>query len=179
MGERGLTFRVVPSAVEEILDRHATAADAASRLALDKAKAVAAREPAAFVLGADTVVVLGEDGGELHYLEKPADANEARSTLETLSGTTHRVITGIAVVTPLAVEFTDAETTFVTMRRWTPSEIEAYVESGEWRDKAGGYAIQESADRFVEELRGGGFDNVVGLPVERALRLLAAAGWSG
>ncbi|MCA9001550.1 MAG: Maf family protein, partial [Planctomycetes bacterium] len=64
----------------------------------------------------------------------------------------------------------------VTMREITPSEVQAYVASGEWRDKAGGYAIQENADAFVESLEGAGFDNVVGLPVPRVLEMLLAAG---
>ena len=66
------------------------------------------------------------------------------------------------------------EQTWVTMRPIRPAEAEAYVDSGEWRGKAGGYAIQETADAFVENLEGGGFDNVVGLPVALALGLLAA-----
>ena len=69
-----------------------------------------------------------------------------------------------------------AERTWVTMRRLAPAEIAAYVASGEWRDKAGGYAIQESADRFVTRLEEGGFDNVVGLPVALALGLCAELG---
>ena len=68
------------------------------------------------------------------------------------------------------------ERTFVTMRTISPAEVEAYVASGEWRDKAGGYAIQETADRFVTDLEGGGFDNVVGLPVALTLELLRRLG---
>lgn len=96
--------------------------------------------------------------------------------LRALSGTRHAVVTGVCVVrTPGQLALCEAERTWVTMRAITPAEIEAYVASGEWRDKAGGYAIQESADRFVTALEGGGFDNVVGLPVGLALRLLARA----
>jgi septum formation protein len=97
--------------------------------------------------------------------------------LEKLSGSSHRVVTGV-----FALRGRDGasargwERTFVTMRRITPAEIEAYVASGEWEGKAGGYAIQESADRFVVRLEEGGYDNVVGLPVRLALDLLARLG---
>ena len=78
---------------------------------------------------------------------------------------------------PGGAEASDSERTWVRMRAITEEERRAYAASGEWRGKAGGYAIQETADRFVTGLEGGGFDNVVGLPVERTLRLLRRAGW--
>ena len=93
--------------------------------------------------------------------------------LQALSGTRHRVITGIAVVdVENGAALTDHEVTWVTMRPLDAGEVTAYVASGEWEGKAGAYAIQETADRFVTGLEGGGFDNVVGLPVERTLALL-------
>ncbi len=128
------------------------------------------------MLGSDTVVVLGDDDDPgRRFLEKAADGAEARGMLKALSGTRHRVITGVAVVvggSSPPVELSDHETTWVTMRPITDAEIDAYVASGEWKGKAGAYAIQETADRFVDGLDGGGFDNVVGLPVERTLKLL-------
>jgi septum formation protein len=97
--------------------------------------------------------------------------------LRSLSGTRHAVITGVCVVrTDDGRLFRGHERTLVRMRTITPAEIAAYVESGEWRDKAGGYAIQETADRFVTALEGGGFDNVVGLPVDLTVALLREAG---
>ena len=94
--------------------------------------------------------------------------------LRALSGTRHRVITGVAVVRTIdGSERCDHETTWVTMREISEDEIGAYVASGEWRGKAGSYAIQETADRFVVGLDGGGFDNVVGLPVALTLALLS------
>jgi septum formation protein len=97
--------------------------------------------------------------------------------LALLSGSRHRVITGVCAVRARdgRVEV-GRERTFVTMRVLSAREIDDYVASGEWRDKAGGYAIQESADRFVTRLEEGGFDNVVGLPVRLALDLLARLG---
>ncbi len=144
---------------------------AAELLAERKARAVAALHggEALLVVGADTLVVVGE----AELLGKPPDAAGARAMLELLSGSRHRVITGVAVVrTPDGAARVSHETTWVTMRRLSPREIQDYVASGEWRDKAGGYAIQESADAFVTGLEGGGFDNVVGLPVGLTRELL-------
>lgn len=177
----GLDFDIVPADVDESIDLGLTAGEAARDLALRKAAAVAARlgPGRGPVIGSDTLVVLGEDGSpDRRYLEKAADAAEARSMLAALSGTRHRVITGVAVVPgdqdPLEAPLTGHGTTFVTMRAITPDELEAYVASGEWRGKAGAYAIQETADRFVERLEGD-FDNVVGLPVALTLELLRQA----
>ena len=178
----GLTFEVRPADLEEHVEPAWSPEEAARELALQKARAVAARtgEPA-IVLGSDTVVavaVTGPDGGELQrILGKPRDEEEAGEFLGLLSGTRHRVVTGIALVrTRDGSEHVDHELTWVTMRSLGADEIEAYVESGEWRDKAGGYAIQENADVFVTELAGGGFDNVVGLPVARVLEAIRNLG---
>ena len=173
-----MAFTIDPADVDETIDPSRAPGEASEDLALRKALTVAARtRDGALVLGSDTLVVLG--GDDVRYLEKAADETEARAMLRALSGTRHRVITGVAVVQGgrdgRLRSWCDHETTFVTMRRLEPAEIDAYVASGEWRGKAGGYAIQETADRFVTALEGGGFDNVVGLPVERTLRLLAAA----
>jgi len=177
LDEAGLAFEVRPADVDESIPAGEDPVDAARRLARDKARAVAraADGGVRWVLGADTVVALG---GRL--LGKPEDEREARGMLELLSGTRHRVITGVCVVrVPDAAELVDAETTWVRMRAIAPDEVRRYVASGEWRDKAGGYAIQETADRFVTELTGGGFDNVVGLPVGLALGLLVRLGHPG
>ena len=177
----GVEFAIDPADVDETIDLSLTPGEAAEDLALRKALTVAARVQAGtLVVGADTLVVLGGEGGaELRYLEKAADEAEAASMLGALSGTRHRVITGVSVVLRgrdgRSSPATEHETTFVTMRRLESDEIDAYVASGEWRGKAGGYAIQETADRFVTGLEGGGFDNVVGLPVERTIRMLTAA----
>jgi septum formation protein len=178
----GLEFEVEVSRVDETpsagLEPEAVALEIATR----KAWAVAERHfgEDVHVLGADTVVALGDSGvgAQALLLGKPHDAREAREMLASLSGTRHRVITGVCVLRPSpAAEATAWERTWVDMRVITEAEIEAYVASGEWRDKAGGYAIQETADAFVRGLEEGGFDNVVGLPVELALRLLREVGW--
>jgi len=176
--EAGLSFEVRAAGIDESLAAPATPEQGACDLAERKARAVTPGiSGAALVLGADTLVVLAPDGpGAPRYLGKPTDEAEAAAMLRALSGTRHAVVTGIAVVRlPEGEALVDAERTWVTMRPIEEPEIAAYVASGEWRDKAGGYAIQETADRFVTALEGGGFDNVVGLPVPRTLALLARA----
>ncbi len=174
----GFTFETRPADVDEGLDAGTPAEIGAVMLAARKARAVATAVPrdAGWVLAADTVVALDHPAGD-RLLGKPADEREARAMLSALSGSRHRVVTGVCALRTLdRVEATGFERTFVTMRKIAPDEIRAYVDSGEWRDKAGGYAIQENADRFVTRLEEGGFDNVVGLPVGLARELLAALG---
>jgi septum formation protein len=174
--EAGLAFAVEPSEVQEDVESSWLVQEAAEALAERKARAVAQAhvDDHCLVLGADTIVVLGEGDDEL-LLGKPDGEEGAKRMLESLSGTRHRVVTGVSVVrTRDGVARTSHEQTWVTMRPISPAEVEAYVASGEWIGKAGGYAIQETADAFVESLEGGGFDNVVGLPVNLALGLLAA-----
>lgn len=184
LARAGLAFTVVPSDVDESVPPGITPDELARSLAERKALAVAARLPSrapCWVLGADTVVAVpGVDSGGCgtwELLGKPTDEQDAARMLRRLSASRHQVVTGVAVVTlPAGVLSAGVETTWVTMRRLGEEDVADYVASGEWRDKAGGYAIQESADRFVTALEGGGFDNVVGLPVERALALLRRAG---
>mgnify|MGYP000465730205 CR=1 FL=1 len=91
--------------------------------------------------------------------------------LRRLSGTRHAVITGVALLAPLERRLIASDTTFVTMRELAAGEIEHYIASGEWIGKAGAYAIQETADKFVERVEGS-FSNVVGLPMELIERML-------
>jgi len=173
----GLVFEVEPAEVDESLPPGLDPLEAAQHLAERKTRAVAERHPEpVLVLGADTIVARAR-GTEFDYFGKPGTPEEATAMLSALSGSRHMVVTGVCVVrTQDQRLWLDSERTWVTMRLIQPQEIAEYVDSGEWRDKAGGYAIQESADRFVTELRGGGFDNVVGLPVTLTLSLLRAAG---
>ncbi|MFO1010570.1 MAG: Maf family protein [Planctomycetota bacterium] len=171
----GVDFEVVVPAVDETLRSGTTAEDGARLLAERKARAVLARFHGTerWIVAADTIVAVDLEGEE-RLLGKPENEFQARQMLRWLSGTRHRVVTGVAVARARdgALE-SGFERTFVHMRAITPAEVEAYVASEEWRDKAGGYAIQETADRFVTRLEEGGFDNVVGLPVAKTLELLA------
>jgi len=169
----GYRFRVVPPPLAEPpgLAPDAAPAQLAEALAYFKARSVHDGHPDRVVLGADTVVARGR-----RIFGKPADAADARRILSTLSDSRHSVTTGLAVLIPVAEpdsrdRLLASETTYVTMRRLGDEEIDAYVRSGEWREKAGAYAIQESADAFVDRLEGS-FSNVVGLPMELLERLL-------
>ncbi len=138
----------------------------AQRLARAKARAVAAIHPAARVLGADTVVGCGR-----RILPKAEDEPAARHCLALLSGRRHRVVTGVCLVLPGGTERLRLVTSIVTFKRLTPAEIDAYVASGEWQGKAGGYAIQGRAAAFVRFLSGS-HSNVVGLPLFETAQLL-------
>ncbi|MBL8857253.1 MAG: septum formation protein Maf [Planctomycetes bacterium] len=174
----GLEFEIDPADVDESFDEALAPTAAARLLAERKARTVLARHAASdvVVLAADTIVALEADGRARQktlYLGKPADAGEARLMLEALSGSRHVVVTGVCALRSRGGRTAlEAETTWVTMRKLERSEIDAYVASEEWRDRAGGYAIQETAERFVTRLEGGGFDNVVGLPVALALECI-------
>ncbi len=180
----GLEFVVAPADVDENLAEFCEPEAAAVELALRKARAAAqswrtsracGAELAAdaLVLGADTIVAVPQAGGWV-LLGKPEDERDAARMLALLSGSRHLVATGVAVVRAGDGALrTGIERTFVSMREITPAERADYVASGEWQGKAGGYAIQETADRFVVRLEEGGLDNVVGLPVALVQRLLA------
>ena len=137
----------------------------AERNARRKATAV----PGALVLGADTVVAL--DGT---IYGKPADEAQAREYLGALNGRTHDVVGAIALAEHGEVVATAVETTKVTFRRRSDDEIAAYVTTGQWVGRAGGYAIQEEGGSFMVERIEGDYLNVVGLPLERLKVLLAA-----
>jgi len=169
----GVSFEVQPADIPEEL-RPGEAADAfAIRLAREKALAVARKlgsEPPQLVLGADTVVVV--DG---RALGKPRDADHAIELLRVLSGRRHVVVTAIAVTDSSRFEVRSrAVETAVHMRAISDDEIRAYVASGEPLDKAGAYAIQGGARRFVSRIEGSE-SNVIGLPVEETLALLEQA----
>jgi len=172
LAEAGIDFEVVAPPLPEPETNLArlTPARLAESLAYFKARTVSDDHPGTVVLAADTVVAVGD-----RLLGKAADPSQARQMLETLSGTRHQVITGVALIAPTGGRLIASDTTYVTMRQLTLREIQDYVESGEWVGKAGAYAIQESADRFVEKLEGS-FTNVVGLPMELVRRMLDQLG---
>ena len=161
----GIRFAVEPAHVPERRAHDESPADYAKRLARDKAVAVFERNPGSAVLGADTVVVVYE-----HLLEKPVDAQDADRMLSLLSGRTHQVITGVCLMAR-GFEQTDAEVTQVVFSPLSPTEIAGYIATWEPMDKAGAYAIQGIASRWVERIEGCYF-NVVGLPVPRVYRML-------
>ncbi len=127
--------------------------------------------PNRYILAADTVVAIGR-----RILDKTEMANEASSALNLLSGRTHRVYSGVCVVTPANRMRQKLVETRVRFKRLSRVEIEAYLASGQWRDKAGGYAIQGLAGAFVAKLVGS-YSNVVGLPLLETVNLLTGEGY--
>jgi len=167
----GLSFRVVPSRVEEVNQcgmephRHAVC------WATVKAAKVAQRYPGEWVLGADTIVVL-----EGSILGKPANAPEAARMLLRLSGRSHEVITGLCLAHERAeVREQLAVETKVYMKRFSPDEIQGYIDTGEPMDKAGAYGIQGIGGCLVERIEGS-YSNVVGLPICEVVELLRRHG---
>jgi septum formation protein len=169
--QAGYRFEVQPSTVAESRRPEEDAIRFATRLAREKAEEVFARcsAPEVMVLGADTVVVC--DG---EVMGKPLDAAEATRMLLLLSGRTHHVVTGVAVTWAKGGTEVAAELTHVTMRTLSPQEVADYVASGEPMDKAGAYAIQGYAGRWIPRINGCYF-NVVGLPLALVASLLEGA----
>jgi septum formation protein len=141
----------------------------AVRMARAKLAAVACRHRGAIVLAADSVVACGR-----RILPKAETEAEARACLALLSGRRHRVLGGLAVARPDGTVRTRRVETVVRFKRLEAAEIDDYLQSGEWRGKAGGYAIQGRAARFVASLSGS-YSNVVGLPLFETVGLLKAA----
>jgi septum formation protein len=144
----------------------------AERLAIAKVLAVARRHEGAFVLGADTVVACGR-----RILPKTEDADAARRYLTLLSGRRHRVFGGVAVAAPDGRLAHRRVQTAVVFKRLTRHEIDVYLASGEWSGKAGGYAIQGIAARFIREIVGS-YSNVVGLPLFETTQMLIGLGYA-
>lgn len=159
---------ISPTAIDETPLEGELPRALAQRLAI--AKAQAAAEPAAIILGADTVVACGR-----RILPQASTEAQARSCLELLSGRAHRVFTGVCVIDAEGAVRTRLVETRVSFKRLSQNDILAYLETQDWRGKAGGYAIQGPAGRFVLNLNGS-YSAVVGLPLYEAACLLEAAG---
>jgi septum formation protein len=165
LGLLGLDFEVVPSAAEELTDGEP--ADVVVENALRKARAVAAGAGETLVLGADTDVAI--DG---RLLGKAGSADEARARLRTLAGRSHEVLGGVAVVRG-DDELTEVVRTTVAFRELSEAEVDAYVASGEWEDRAGAYAVQGLGASLVERVDGD-LSNVIGLPIPTVCRMIAS-----
>jgi septum formation protein len=163
----GLEFVVDPSGIPEDALGGEGAREHVTRLALAKAREVAARHGRGTVLGADTIVVLGD-----RLLGKPAGPAEAEEMLRAIRGRWHEVVTGVAAVRSSdGGSAVGSEATRVLVRDLTDGEVRDYVDGGEPLDKAGSYAIQGCGSAVVERVEGC-FYNVVGLPVVRMCRVL-------
>jgi septum formation protein len=174
----GISFTVQPADINETPLPGEAPRDCAERLAREKALAVSRKNPGQWVLGADTIVVVDEA-----ILGKPRDDEDAARMLKLLSGRTHAVITGVCVVEPgvrgqgsgASKINTSSETTLVTFCGMSDEEIREYVATGEPMDKAGAYAIQGMASRWIPRIEGD-YSNVVGLPVALVYRMIGKQG---
>ena len=162
---------VDPSDIDETPGKDETPRRLALRLAQEKAAAVAARHPDAYVLGSDTLVAVGR-----RVLGKPQDEADARRMLRLLSGRSHRVLTGVAVVAPGGRTAARVVESRITFKRLTDAETDGFIASRDWEDAAGGYKIHQRAGAFVTFLQGS-FTGVVGLPLYETLALLNGLGW--
>lgn len=161
---------VAPADIDETPLKAEPPARLAQRLACSKAAVLAETYPDDVILAADTVVAVGR-----RLLEKPADEVEATRFLRLLSGRNHRVFTGVAVVSAGRTTWRVVETR-VSVKPLSQDEIAAYLASGEWRGKAGGYGIQGRAAAFISRIVGS-HPAVMGLPLYETANLLRGAGW--
>ncbi|MBZ5651510.1 MAG: Maf family protein [Acidobacteriia bacterium] len=177
----GIPFTVCPANIPELPHPGEKPRDCAERLAREKAQAALRQQPGKLVLGADTLVVV-----EGEILGKPRDEADAMRMLRLLSGRTHQVTTGVCLAglrtgnqkLETGFEDTRSETTEVTMNSLTEQDIRSYIATGEPMDKAGAYAIQGIASRWIPRIDGDYF-NVVGLPVALVFRMLQEHGLMG
>jgi septum formation protein len=163
MQKAGYEFEVVTSKIDEaeFPTDNIEPVEYAKKLALAKAKDVAERHRGSLVIGADTIA---DFGGKI--IGKPADKNDAERITRMLFSSPHKVITGVALIRLAdGIELVDSDTTVVYPRRMTEKQIAAHIKDGNWRGKAGAYAIQETGDEFVERVEGS-LTNVMGLPME-------------
>ncbi len=160
--------KIIPADIDETPLARELPADYARRISAGKAEKVAALHKDAVIIAADTVVALGR-----RILPKAETEEEARQCLDLMSGRRHRVLTSVSVARDGKVR-TKLVTSIVQFKRLTPGEIDAYIESGEWRGKAGGYAIQGKAAALISFMSGS-YSNIVGLPLYETRALLGTA----
>lgn len=163
---------VVPADIDESVPRGELPRQHALRLAREKAEAVAAIEPDALVLAADTVVAVGR-----RILPKVEDEATLRSCMKLLSGRRHRVFTGVALAVPGSGIRERLVETMIAMKCLGDAEIDHYASHGEWHGKAGGYALQGYGEVYVRHIAGS-YSNVVGLPLAETRILLKSAGYA-
>jgi len=171
LADAGYCFEIIPPIIAEpqvpaFGKQHPVAW--AEALAYFKACAVLKACPEKIILAADTIVAF-----QNHIIGKPADRDDARRILSTMFAGESRVITGVAVLVPQRARIITHAVSTLTMRAMTSKEMEDYLDSGAWRDKAGAYALQEGGDAFLQKLEGS-WSNVVGLPMERLYEIFSA-----
>lgn len=165
----GIKFRVIESGLKEYLDPKLKPHALAKKLSLEKASVVSKKFIKSIIIAADTLVVCDEK-----ILGKPFDKTDAKNMLEFLSGKIHSIVTGFTIIDGNNV-ITKSEETKIHMRKISSDEINAYIQTKESYDKAGAYAIQGEAKKFIKKIEGD-FDNAVGLPINSLLKELKKLG---
>ena len=172
LAEAGISAdHIIAADIDETPIKNERPADYVLRMAQQKAHAVASRLGGQFVLSADTAVTCGQ-----RILPKAETAEEARRCLQILSGRSHRVYGGICLYLPDGGWRIKLSVSRVKFRPLSPADMHAYLESGEWQGKAGGYAIQGRAGLYVRQITGS-YSNIVGLDMQKVAGLLMAAGF--
>jgi len=167
LSQAGVEFTVIPADIDESVRPQECPLDYVQRMAIEKAQANVKRFPEDLIIGADTIVVLGNE-----IFLKPTDQNDFRHMMQKLSGKTHHVFTAVALADQHDTQVIVTDTA-VTFRKLTPQEIEDYWKTGEPQDKAGGYALQGHAAVFIQSINGS-WTGVIGLPICETLELLKA-----
>jgi len=163
--------QVIPANIDETVAPKEKPKDLAVRLAQEKAQAIAISNPESYVLAADTVVGCG-----LRILDKTEKREEAKASLTLLSGRRHRVYGGLCLITPAGKILTRCSETILKFKRLTDQQIDSYLDRNEWQGKAGGYAIQDYAESFIQYLSGS-YSNVVGLSLYDTMNILKSGGY--
>ena len=165
--------QIIPADIDETPHKGELPKQHALRLAIEKAQKISQSKHGAYILAADTVVGVGR-----RILPKSEDGRTARECLELLSGRSHRVFTGVCLITPSGEIKSRAVETRLKMKRLSDAELNTYIRSGEWDGKAGGYGIQGLAGAFIISIIGS-YTNVVGLPIYEVRNMLIGAGHHG
>ncbi len=172
LAQIGLTpDHIIAADIDETPEPQETPRALAKRLASAKAAIIRKDHPDCFILAADTVVALGK-----RILEKARNPEEARKFLRLLSGRRHKVYSGISLITPGGHQYTRVAVTSVTFKRLSAQDLDDYLAHDEWQGKAGAYAIQGHAARFIKSLNGS-YSNVVGLPLFETTNMLQGNGY--
>ena len=164
--------KIIPADIDEAITKSDTPRSLALRLAKSKAVKVSYDYEGYFVLGADTVVSVGS-----RILSKPINSEQARDFLKLLSGRRSRVFGGVALLSPSHEMRHRVVETMVKFKRLSEQEINYYIASGEWEGKAGSYAIQGIASKFIPSINGS-YSNIVGLPLYETAQLMFGLGFS-
>ena len=163
--------KVVPANIEEIPLKNEKPKDFVIRMSKEKAFDVAKKKSNCFILSGDTIVAAGR-----RIIGKPSDRNEAKEILSLLSGRRHRVLSAFTLIKPDLKEITKLVTSKVKFSRLSENDLNEYLDTEEWRGKAGGYAIQSKASSFVPWISGS-YTAVMGFPINEVKNVLISSGW--